>query len=202
MAFTLPKLPYELNGLEPVIDAKTVEIHWGKHHQTYTNNANAALEGTEWASWSAEEILKNIAKIPADKQTAIKNNTGGFYNHNLFWEVLTAPAKSGKPTGKLAQALEALGGYDKFKADFTKAGMTRFGSGWAWLSVKPDKSLVISSTANQDSPLSEGLVPILALDVWEHSYYLNYQNRRADYVEAFFSIINWAKVGELYEKAL
>lgn len=201
MAFTLPKLPYELNALEPVIDAKTVEFHWGKHHQTYTNNANAALEGTEGASWTAEEVLKNLSKFPADKLPAIKNNTGGFYNHNLFWEVMTPVAKSGKPSGKLAQALEALGGYDKFKADFTKAAMTRFGSGWAWLSVKADKSLVITSTANQDCPLSEGLTPILALDVWEHSYYLNYQNRRADYVEAFFSIINWAKVGELYEKA-
>jgi len=200
MPFTLPKLPYDFNALEPAIDARTMEIHWGKHHQTYVNNTNAQVENTEFSSWSLEKLLTSLPSLPADKQGPIRNNAGGVWNHNFFWEVLAAPSKAGKPSGKLAAALETLGGYDKFKADFGKAALTRFGSGWAWLSVKADKSLVISSTANQDSPISEGLKPLIALDVWEHAYYLHYQNRRADYIEAFFSVINWGKVGELYEE--
>lgn len=199
MSFTLAQLPYPFDALEPAIDAKTMEIHWSKHHQTYINNANAALEGTPWASWSGEEIIKNLSKISSDKQTVLKNNVGGFLNHNLFWETLTHPQKSGKPLGPLAQGIEALGGYEKMKAELTKAALGRFGAGWAWLCVKPDKSLLITSTANQDNPLSEGLIPILGIDVWEHAYYLKYQNRRADYVEAFFSVIAWEKVAELYQ---
>jgi len=202
MPFTLPKLPYELNALEPAIDAKTMEIHWGKHHQAYINNANAALENTEFASWSVEKILANLSALPADKQTAVRNNAGGHANHSLFWELLVSPSKSGKPAGKIASALESIGGLDQFKADFTKAASTRFGSGWGWLVVKADKSLAVLSTPNQDSPLIDGAKPILGIDVWEHAYYLNYQNRRPDYIAAFFSIINWGKVNELYEEAI
>jgi Fe-Mn family superoxide dismutase len=202
MPFTLPKLPYDFNALEPAIDARTMEIHWGKHHQAYINNVNAALENTEYASWSAEKLVTSLASLPADKQAVVRNNAGGHLNHSFFWEVLAPAAKAGKPSGKLAAALDSLGGYDKFKTDFGKAALTRFGSGWAWLSVKADKSLVITSTANQDTPVSDGLKPIVGLDVWEHAYYLHYQNRRADYIEAFFSVINWGKVGEWYEEAV
>ena len=202
MPFTLPKLPYDFNALEPAIDARTMEIHHGKHHQAYINNANAALENTEFASWDVEKVLKNLSSLPADKQTVLKNNAGGHHNHSFFWEIMVSPAKSGKPAGKLAGALETLGGYDKFKADFSKAALTRFGSGWGWLVLKADKILAVTSSANQDSPLLEGAKPILGLDVWEHAYYLHYQNRRADYIEAFFSVVNWGKVGEIYEEAL
>ncbi len=202
MSFTLPKLPYDFNALEPAIDAQTMEIHWGKHHQAYINNANAALENTEFASWSVEEVLRGLAKLPADKQTVLRNNAGGHLNHSFFWETLTPASKSGKPAGKLSAGLESLGGFDKFKADFSKAAVSRFGSGWAWLALKADKTLQVYSTANQDSPLLDGLKPILGLDVWEHAYYLKYQNRRAEYIDAFFSVINWGKVNEIYEEAL
>ncbi|NNM54964.1 MAG: superoxide dismutase [Spirochaetales bacterium] len=202
MPFTLPKLPYDFNALEPAIDAKTMEIHWGKHHQAYINNANTALENTEFASWSVDEVLRGLAKIPADKQTVLRNNAGGHINHSFFWEILTPAAKSGKPTGKLNAGIDSLGGFDKFKADFSKAALSRFGSGWAWLAIKPDKTLQVYSTANQDSPLLDGLKPIIGLDVWEHAYYLKYQNRRAEYIEAFFSVINWGKVNEIYEEEL
>lgn len=202
MPFTLPKLPYDFNALEPAIDARTMEIHHGKHHQAYINNANAALENTEFASWDVEKVLKNLASLPVDKQTVLRNNAGGHANHSFFWEIMVNPAKSGKPAGKLAAGLDSLGGYDKFKADFSKAALTRFGSGWGWLVLKADKTLAVTSTANQDSPLLEGAKPILGLDVWEHAYYLHYQNRRADYIEAFFSVVNWGKVGEIYEEAL
>ena len=202
MPFTLPKLPYDFNALEPAIDARTMEIHHGKHHQAYINNVNAALENTEYATWSAEKLLHSLSTLPADKQGVVRNNAGGHLNHSFFWETLTTPAKSGKPAGKLAAGLETLGGYDKFKADFSKAALTRFGSGWGWLVLKADKTLAITSTANQDSPLLEGAKPILGIDVWEHAYYLHYQNRRADYIEAFFSVINWGKVNEIYEESL
>jgi Fe-Mn family superoxide dismutase len=202
MPFTLPKLPYDFNALEPAIDAKTMEIHHGKHHQAYINNANAALENTEFASWDVEKVLTNLSSLPADKQTVLRNNAGGHANHSFFWETLVSPAKSGKPAGKLAAGIETLGGWDKFKADFSKAALTRFGSGWGWLVLKADKTLAITSTANQDSPLLEGAKPILGIDVWEHAYYLHYQNRRADYIEAFFSVVNWGKVGEIYEHSL
>jgi len=202
MPFTLPKLPYDFNALEPAIDAKTMEIHHGKHHQAYINNVNAALENTEYATWSAEKLITSLTSLPADKQGVVRNNAGGHLNHSFFWETLVAPAKSGKPAGKLAAGIDTLGGWDKFKADFSKAALTRFGSGWGWLVLKADKTLAITSTANQDSPLLEGAKPILGIDVWEHAYYLHYQNRRADYIEAFFSVVNWGKVGEIYEESL
>ncbi len=202
MPFTLPKLPYDFNALEPAIDARTMEIHHGKHHQAYINNVNAALENTEYATWSAEKLITGLASLPADKQTVVRNNAGGHLNHSFFWETLVSPAQSGKPAGKLLAGLEALGGYEKFKADLSKAALTRFGSGWGWLVLKADKTLAVTSTANQDSPLLEGAKPILGIDVWEHAYYLHYQNRRADYIEAFFSVVNWGKVGEIYEQSL
>jgi Fe-Mn family superoxide dismutase len=201
MPFTLPKLPYDFNALEPAIDARTMEIHHGKHHQAYINNVNAALENTEYAGWSAEKLITGLATLPADKQGVVRNNAGGHLNHSFFWETLVTPAKSGKPAGKLLAGIETLGGWDKFKADFSKAALTRFGSGWGWLVLK-DGKLVVTSTANQDSPLLEGAKPILGIDVWEHAYYLHYQNRRADYIEAFFSVVNWGKVNEIYEEAL
>jgi Fe-Mn family superoxide dismutase len=200
MAFELPALPYAFDALEPHIDARTMEIHHGKHHATYTTNLNAALEGTEWADKSIEEILQNLANLPADKQGAVRNNGGGYANHNLFWEIL-APNAGGEPTGELADAInETFGSFSDFKAQFKQAALTRFGSGWAWLVVDGGK-LAITSTPNQDSPIAEGKTPILGLDVWEHAYYLNYQNRRPDYVDAFFNVVNWAKVAELYAAA-
>lgn len=197
MAFELPKLPYAFDALEPHIDAKTMEIHHGKHHATYTTNLNAAIEGTDLEGLSIEEILAKGTDKPA-----VRNNGGGFYNHNLFWEWLS-PNGGGQPTGELAQAIdEAFGSFDKFKEEFSKAAATRFGSGWAWL-IKKDGKLAITSTPNQDNPLMpvaevQG-TPILGLDVWEHAYYLNYQNRRPDYVSAFFNVVNWDKVAELYK---
>lgn len=202
MAFELPKLPYAFNALEPHIDAKTMEIHHDKHHQAYVTNLNKAIEGTDAEKLSIEEICKNISKYPA----AVRNNGGGHYNHSLFWEIM-APNAGGMPTGDLAKAIETdLGGFEKFKADFANAGATRFGSGWAWLCVKEGK-LAVCSTANQDNPLMDIAdagckgTPILGMDVWEHAYYLNYQNRRPDYMAAFFNVINWTKVAELYAAA-
>lgn len=199
MAFELPKLPYSFDALEPHIDAKTMEIHHGKHHAAYTTNLNAAIEGTELANLSIEDILvKGIDK------PAVRNNGGGFYNHNLFWEIMS-PNGGGLPTGELAQAIDsAFGSFDKFKEEFSKAGATRFGSGWAWLCVKNGK-LEVCSTANQDNPLMPNIgcegMPILGMDVWEHAYYLNYQNRRPDYISAFFNVVNWGKVAENYAVA-
>lgn len=202
MAFELPKLPYAFNALEPHIDAKTMEIHHDKHHQAYVTNLNKAIEGTEAEKLSIEEICKHISKYPA----AVRNNGGGHYNHSLFWEIM-APNAGGMPTGELAKAIETdLGGFEKFKADFSNAGATRFGSGWAWLCVKEGK-LAVCSTPNQDNPLMDIAdagckgTPILGMDVWEHAYYLNYQNRRPDYMAAFFNVINWNKVAELYAAA-
>lgn len=201
MAFELPKLPYELNALEPHIDAKTMEIHHGKHHNAYVTNLNAAIAGTEAENLSIEDICKNISKYPA----AVRNNGGGHYNHSLFWTIL-----SGTPTkvsGKLAEAIEKdLGGMDKLKEDFNKAAATRFGSGWAWLCVENGK-LKICSTPNQDNPLMDVVTdckgtPVLGLDVWEHAYYLNYQNRRPDYCTAFWNVVNWDEVSRRYEAAL
>lgn len=201
MAFTLPALKYAFDALEPHIDARTMEIHHDKHHAAYVNNLNAALVGTENEGKSLEELCANISKLPA----AVRNNGGGHYNHSLFWEIL-APNAGGAPTGKLADAINAdLGGFEKFKEDFAKAGATRFGSGWAWLSVNADKKLVVSSTPNQDNPLMDVAdvkgTPILGMDVWEHAYYLHYQNRRPDYIAAFFNVINWAEVSARYEAA-
>ena len=198
MSFELPKLPYAYDALEPHIDARTMEIHHLKHHQGYTTNLNAAIKGTELEGKSIEEILKAGKDKPA-----VRNNGGGFWNHNLFWEVM-APNKGGLPTGDLAAAIDAaFGSFEAFKAEFAKAGATRFGSGWAWLCVT-DGKLEVCSTANQDNPLmGEGCTgtPILAMDVWEHAYYLNYQNRRPDYINAFFNVINWDIVADKFAAA-
>jgi Fe-Mn family superoxide dismutase len=202
MAFELAPLPYASNALEPHIDQQTMEIHHGKHHKTYTDNLNAAIAGTEWESKSIEEIISNLDKVPGDKKTAIQNNGGGFYNHNLFWSIM-GPNGGGAPTGAIGEAIaSAFGSYDAFKEQLSNAGKTRFGSGWAWLVVSKDGSLSISSSPNQDNPLmTGGGTPILGVDVWEHAYYLKYQNRRPDYLTAFFNVINWDKVNELYAAA-
>lgn len=197
MAFELPKLPYAFDALEPNIDARTMEIHYTKHHQAYTTNLNNAIAGTDLEGKSIENILENIDL----SNGAVRNNGGGFYNHNLFWNIMS-PTGGGKPTGVLADAIDRdLGGFDEFKAAFSKAGATQFGSGWAWLCVQ-DGKLKVCSTPNQDNPLMPGVCgggfPILGMDVWEHAYYLNYQNRRPDYIEAFFNVINWDEVTRLY----
>lgn len=198
MAFELPKLAYSYDALEPTIDARTMEIHHTKHHQAYVDNLNNAIAGTDLEGKSLEEIQK----IGTDKP-AVRNNGGGHYNHSLFWELLT-PGGSKEPVGNVKAEIEKIGGFEKFKEDFSNAAKTRFGSGWAWLVKNADGSVVVSSTPNQDNPLMpvadvQG-TPILGLDVWEHAYYLNYQNRRPDYVSAFFDVINWDKVEELYNK--
>lgn len=199
MAYELPALPFAHDALEPHIDARTMEIHHGKHHQGYVNKVNAALEGTGLEGKSIEEVVSNLSAVPADKQGAVRNNGGGHANHSLFWTILSP--SGGSPSGDLAAAIDAeLGGFHKFKEDFSAAAGTRFGSGWAWLSVDGGK-LVVESTPNQDSPLMEGRTPILGLDVWEHAYYLNYQNRRPDYVSAFFNVINWDEVAKRYAAA-
>lgn len=198
MAFELPKLNYAYNALEPNIDARTMEIHHTKHHQAYVTNLNNALAGSEAEKLKIEEICASISKYPMP----VRNNGGGHYNHSLFWEIMT-PNGDGKPEHEISKAIEAeLGGFDKFKTDFTQAGATRFGSGWAWLCVKADGKLAVCSTPNQDNPLMDLAdckgTPILGMDVWEHAYYLHYQNRRPDYMAAFFNVINWKKVNELY----
>lgn len=199
MPFELPPLPYALDALEPWIDARTVEIHYTKHHQTYLNNTNKAIEPfPELFQFSLEEILKDLSKVPEAIRTAVKNNGGGVYNHNLYWQNL-GPGAGGEPTGKLAEAIRTtFGDFASFKAEIEKAGTTRFGSGYAWLSKRPDGSLLIHSTANQDCPLSDGLYPIMTVDVWEHAYYLKYQNRRVEYLSNFWNIIDWNKVEARY----
>ena len=202
MAYTLPKLPYAYDALEPHIDAATMEIHHSKHHQTYINNVNAALEGTEYADLPIEELVAKIKTLPENLQTAVRNNGGGHYNHSLFWTVMS-PNGGGQPVGDVAKAIDAqLGGFEKFKEAFTKAAVSRFGSGWAWLVVTPDKKLKVTSSANQDSPLMDGNTPILALDVWEHAYYLKYQNRRPEYIGAFFNVVDWNEVERRYQEAI
>ena len=194
----LPKLDYEYNALEPHIDARTMEIHHTKHHQGYIDKLNKALEGSDLADKDVDEILKDLNSVPEDIQTAVRNNGGGHSNHSLFWKVLS-PNGGGEPAGKLLEVINAkFGSFDKFKEEFSNAAGTRFGSGWAWLVVN-DGELEIMSTANQDSPLSEGKTPILGLDVWEHAYYLNYQNKRPDYIAAFWNIVNWEEVGKRLE---
>ncbi|KAA3624669.1 MAG: superoxide dismutase [Flavobacterium sp.] len=198
MSFQLPTLPYAFDALEPHIDARTMEIHHGKHHAGYTNNLNAAIEGTDLEGKSIEEILSDLDMSNA----AVRNNGGGFYNHRLFWEVM-APNGGGQPGGELAAAInDAYGSFDGFKEAFSKAAKTQFGSGWAWLCVHPGGKVEVCSTPNQDNPLMPGVTcggtPILGLDVWEHAYYLNYQNRRPDYVAAFFNVINWDAVAQNY----
>ena len=202
MAFTLPALPYAHEALEPHFDTMTMQIHHGKHHQAYVDNLNKALAGTEHESKTLEELMTVMSSLPM----AVRNNGGGHYNHSLFWEILS-PNGGGQPTGKLAEAIESqLGGLEKMKADFANAGMTRFGSGWAWLCVKADKTLCVCSTPNQDNPLMDLAecpgTPIMGMDVWEHAYYLHYQNRRADYIGAFWNVVNWDEVSKRYEAAL
>lgn len=197
MAYSLPDLPYAYDALEPHFDARTMEIHHTKHHQGYTTKVNAALEGTEFEGKDIEDVLSNIDALPADKKQAVVNNGGGFANHSLFWSVLS-PNGGGAPSGELASEIDkAFGSFDSFKEQFSNAAGTRFGSGWAWL-VVDDGDLKVISTANQDSPIMDGLTPILGLDVWEHAYYLNYQNRRPDYVNAFFNVIDWTEVSKRY----
>ncbi len=199
MAFELPELPYAKDALEPHIDARTMEIHHGKHHAGYTNNLNAAIKGTALDGMSIEEILAGVSK----HSPAVRNNGGGYYNHCLFWEIM-GPNAGGKPSGKLAAAIEAaFGSFEKFQEAFAQAAATRFGSGWAWLCKNADGSVSVCSTPNQDNPLMDvdscGGTPILGLDVWEHAYYLNYQNRRPDYIQAFWNVVDWSKVSAKYE---
>ncbi|MCY4466526.1 MAG: twin-arginine translocation signal domain-containing protein [Chloroflexi bacterium] len=195
--FVLPPLPYDYAALEPHIDERTMRIHHGKHHAGYTNKLNAAIEGTDLVGKSIEDILGDLDAVPEDIRTAVRNNGGGFANHSLFWQIMS-PDGGGEPSGALADAINsAFGSFDEFKSAFSAAAATRFGSGWAWLCVE-DGGLRITSTPNQDSPLMDGKTPILGIDVWEHAYYLHYQNRRPDYIAAFFNVINWDKVSELY----
>ena len=202
MAFELAPLPYAEDALEPQIDARTMSIHHDKHHAAYTANLNAAIAGTDLEGATIEAILGDLASVPENIRTAVRNNGGGYANHNLFWSVLT-PNGATAPSGDLASAIDAtFGSFADFQQAFGKAAITRFGSGWAWLSVNSDRSLVVSSTPNQDTPLMEGNTPILGLDVWEHAYYLNYQNRRPDYVQAFWSLVNWDVVAENYARAI
>jgi Fe-Mn family superoxide dismutase len=198
--FELPELGYAYDALEPHIDARTMEIHHTKHHNTYVTNVNAALEGTEHEGKSLEELLQNLDALPANIQTAVRNNGGGHWNHSFFWKLLKKN-DGAAPTGELAAAIdEAFGSFDAFKDAFAKAATTRFGSGWAWLIVDGGK-LAVVSTPNQDTPVMEGKTPILGLDVWEHAYYLNYQNRRPDYINAFFNVVDWDHVAKLYADA-
>ncbi|WZY01016.1 superoxide dismutase [Bacillus sp. FSL W7-1360] len=201
MAYTLPTLPYAVDALEPHIDAKTMEIHHGKHHNTYVTNLNAALEGhAELASKDIESLVTDLNALPESVRTAVRNNGGGHANHSLFWQILS-PNGGGEPTGKLAEDIKAtFGSFEAFKTKVADAGKARFGSGWAWLVVNNGK-LEVMSTPNQDSPLSEGKTPILGLDVWEHAYYLNYQNRRPDYINAFWNVVNWDEVAKRYAAA-
>lgn len=198
MKHVLPKLNYAYDALEPAIDARTMEIHHTRHHNAYVTNLNAALEKHPNLNLSLNEMLTDLNKVPEDIRTAVRNNGGGHFNHSLFWDILT-PGGANEPTGELLDEInKAFGSLENFKDEFSKAAATRFGSGWAWL-LKTDKGLVVTSTANQDAPLYEGK-PILALDVWEHAYYLNYQNRRPDYINAFFSVINWDEVNKLFNE--
>ena len=205
MPYTLPKLPYAYDALEPNIDAQTMEIHYSRHHQTYVNNLNAAVEGTEFANLAVEVLVAQVQSLPEPLRLPVRNNGGGHANHSLFWEVMS-PTGGGLPSADVAKAINVdLGGFDAFKAAFTEAALSRFGSGWAWLTVSPQGTLAVESSANQDSPLMQGIgsgnTPILGLDVWEHAYYLKYQNRRLDYISAFFNVIDWAAVGRKYAAA-
>lgn len=202
MAYQLPALPYANNALEPHIDETTMMIHHDRHHNTYVTNLNAALEGHDnLSSKSVEDLISDLNSVPENIRTAVRNNGGGHANHSLFWKLLS-PNGGGKPVGTLAQAIDQeLGGFEKFKEDFAKAATTRFGSGWAWLSVDKAGKLVVHSTGNQDNPLMEGLTPVLGIDVWEHAYYLKYQNKRPDYIAAFWNVINWDEANKQYEAA-
>ncbi len=200
MPYTVPDLPYPYDALEPHIDAQTMQIHHDKHHQAYVDKVNAALSGTDWDGKPIEDVLKSLDSLPADKQKAVRNNGGGHYNHSLFWEWLS-PNGGGEPDGALAEAINAaFGSFADFQAKFKDAGVNQFGSGWAWL-VHDGSGLAVTSTPNQDNPISAGQTPLLGADVWEHAYYLKYQNRRPDYLDAFWNVVNWAKVAELFGAA-
>jgi Fe-Mn family superoxide dismutase len=197
MAYSVPDLPYGYDALEPHIDEETMRIHHDKHHQAYVDKANAALEGTEWADLDVADVLTKLDDLPDDKRNAVRNNAGGHYNHSLFWESM-GPDGGGDPSGELGDAInQAFGSYDDLKTKLKEAGVNQFGSGWAWL-VHDGSGLAVVSTPNQDSPLSDGKTPLLGVDVWEHAYYLKYQNKRPDYLDAWWSTVNWAKVAELY----
>jgi Fe-Mn family superoxide dismutase len=200
MAYTLPDLPYPFDALEPHIDARTMEIHHDRHHATYVNNVNAALEGTDLGDLPIEELLQSLDRVPEDKRNAVRNNGGGHYNHTLFWESMRGDG-GGEPTGELASAIDvAFGSFADFQAKLKAAGVGQFGSGWAWL-VHDGSGLAIQGTPNQDNPISQGKTPLLGVDVWEHAYYLLYQNRRPDYIDAWWNVVNWAKVGERFAAA-
>ncbi|MET0305759.1 MAG: superoxide dismutase [Solirubrobacterales bacterium] len=197
MAFSVPDLPYDYDALEPHIDEATMRVHHDKHHQAYVDKANGALEGTEWADRDVEDVLQNLDSLPADKQGPVRNNAGGHCNHTLFWQMLS-PDGGGAPSGDLAAAIDsAFGSFDEFKAKFKEAGIGQFGSGWAWL-VKDGDGVAIVKTPNQDSPISDGKTPLLGCDVWEHAYYLKYQNKRPDYIDAFWNVVNWDYVAERF----
>jgi superoxide dismutase, Fe-Mn family len=200
MAYSVPDLPYPYDALEPHIDEATMRVHHDKHHKAYVDNANAALEGTAWADAPVEEVLRNLGQVPEDKRTAVRNNAGGHSNHTMFWENMS-PNGGGEPGGDLGSAIQtAFGSFDDFKAAVKDAGVKRFGSGWSWL-VLSGGALSVLSTANQDSPLSDGQAPLLGLDVWEHAYYLKYQNRRPDYIDAWWNVVSWDRVAERYAAA-
>ena len=200
MAYEVPPLPYDYNALEPTIDEQTMHLHHDKHHQAYVDKANGALEGTEWDGKPIEEVLKSLDALPQDKRGAVRNNGGGHYNHSLFWDAM-GPGKGGAPSGDLASAIdEAFGSFDDFKAKFEAAGAGQFGSGWAWLVLDGGK-LAVTSTPNQDNPVSQGQTPLLGNDVWEHAYYLTYQNKRPDYLKAWWDVVDWDKVAERHSAA-
>jgi Fe-Mn family superoxide dismutase len=200
MAYEVPPLPYPYDALEPHIDEETMRIHHDRHHQAYVDNANAALEGTEWADRPVEDVLRNLGSLPQDKQVPVRNNAGGHANHSLFWTIM-GPDGGGEPDGALAEAIRStFGSVDSLKAEVNDAGVKRFGSGWTWLVVSDD-GLAITSTPNQDSPLSDGQTPILGIDVWEHAYYLKYQNKRPAYLEAWWNVVNWSEVARRFESA-
>lgn len=200
MAFEVPPLPYAYDALEPHIDAQTMTLHHDKHHQAYVDKLNGAVEGTEWAAKSIEEIIANLGSLPADKQAAVRNNGGGHLNHTMFWESMS-PDGGGAPSGDLAKAIDdAFGSFDAFKEQFEAAGVGQFGSGWAWLVVDGGK-LAVTSTPNQDNPITDGKTPLLGNDVWEHAYYLKYQNRRPEYLKAWWNTVDWGKVAERYAAA-
>jgi Fe-Mn family superoxide dismutase len=195
MAFSVPDLPYAYDALEPHIDEATMRVHHDKHHQAYVDKANAALEGTDWAERDVEDVLQNLSSLPGDKQAAVRNNAGGHYNHTLFWQMLS-PDGGGEPQGDVASGIaDTFGSFDSFKEEFKAAGVNRFGSGWAWL-VKDSSGLAIVSTPNQDSPISDGSTPLLGCDVWEHAYYLKYQNKRPEYIDAYWNVVNWDYVAQ------
>lgn len=201
MSFSVPDLKYSFDALEPFIDAETMRIHHDKHHGAYVANLNKAVDGSVYADWSIEALVRDWDKLPGAIKAAVRNNGGGHYSHSLFWDLI-GPGAGGKPAGSLAAAIDRdLGGFEGFKTEFTKSAMGRFGSGWAWLSLDGAGKLLVESTPNQDNPLAMGHIPLLGVDVWEHAYYLKYQNRRADYLEAFYNVINWVEVGRRYEAA-